>query len=368
MQIGRKIDADLIVIGNGLVGLIATAIAAEAGRRVLHFRFSGGLPAPQHDWLHSGLLLDTDPVTARLLRLWGRNTMRKFGISQSIEKGVFVARSEHSAWWLRDYAANLGIPIRELDTRETRSLAGPQFSASHSFTIPDAALDLEAVGHIAQSCSAGRGAATIDVHRDESVSILPGDSAAGGFIVHTAREMGRAPNTLLVDGVTIPALIEPLGLRHSLALHRSLVISTSQPLGLSAGLLVDMDRGLSYLRQRSASSSTTYTIARTWNQPDGGDALQLAEFASSETRRTRTGQTRVAVAHEVQSATVDGKSGVLPWIHEFRREGFPGLVAAVCNVASLALWTARQVMKILDWLPNPLDRESCFERIDEARD
>ena len=54
----------------------------------------------------------------------------------------------------------------------------------------------------------------------------------------------------------------------------------------------------------------------------------------------------VAVAHEVETAEVQGHKAVLPWIHQFGSEGFPGLIAVVASVANLALWTARQVIRM----------------------
>jgi glycine/D-amino acid oxidase-like deaminating enzyme len=354
-----KREADIIVVGGGLVAMMATAVAAESGMRVINYRFSEKLPAANpltlnaltvsHDWLHSGLLLDADLPTARLVRVWGRNMLRTFGIKASSEAGIFVARTAESAHRLRRTAHSLGVPIQEMSSMEAGRIAGPHFSQSSSYAVPDGLFDKAALAGVAQQCSVSAGASIVEVDRSEPIALLPSDTTAGGILVQTAREVAESAVTVLADGGMIPALIEPLRIRHPLAVYRSPLIVMPGPAGLRAGLLVDLDRYLSYVRHdSSASASDIYTISPSRFSSQHGGAQPMTDLLDSHiwSGQGRPESKAVAVAHEVEVAEVQGHKPVLPWIHQFRSEGFPGLIAVVASVANLALWTARKVIRL----------------------
>src|SRR5262249_29948881 len=123
---------------------------------------------------------------------------------------------------------------------------------------------------------------------------------------------------------------------------------------------------LSYVRQNSAGpSQAIYTIAHGgWRTANNGarpkgDVLPHDMWPG----RPRPTQTVVVVAREVEWARVSGQgsggsgrwsvvaghsgSQVLPWVYRFKNEGFPGLVGVLSNIANLALWTARQIMRAI---------------------
>jgi glycine/D-amino acid oxidase-like deaminating enzyme len=344
----RKREADLVVIGSGLVPLMTSALAADIGMRVVHYRPTTRHSSPDHDWLHSGLLLEADVPTAMLMRVWGRNMLRRFGMRPASEPGVFLARTEEAAEALKRSAAERAVRFHELEDHEAALITGPHFSPSRSFAVPDATFDKRALSAIAHVCCLSGGVSVVDLDSSETISLLPCDTAAGGYLVQTTRELAEGAVTILADGAMIPALIEPLGIGHPLAVHRSPLISIAEPPGLRAGLLVDLDRGLSYVRHDpGGAASASYTVARTRCPADQGESISEWEpptMRPSQAPRRKT----VAVAYEVEVAEVRGQPDAVPWIHEFKREGFPGLVAAVTNVANLALWTAAQVMKIVN--------------------
>lgn len=344
----RKREADLVVVGCGLEALMVSALAAEAGMRVIHYRTARGL-LPEHDWFHSGLLLGTDPASGRLIRVWGRNMLRAFGMSTRLDNGVFVARTDDTAERLMRSAAELGIHISEIPAQKAARIAGPHFSNMRSYVVPDALFDKAALAGVAQSCCVSGGASVIDLDLTDRISLLPSGTMAGGVLVQTSRELTEGAVTVLADGGMIPALVEALGISHPLAVYRSPLVTMPGPTGLRAGLLVDIDRGLSYVRHKSREASCVlYTIGPTGNSvARGNDAI--AELAPAEMwpSHARPERRTVAVAHSIEKAHVDGASTVLPWIHQFKREGFPGLIATVSNVANLALWTARRVMRLI---------------------
>jgi hypothetical protein len=155
--------------------------------------------------------------------------------------------------------------------------------------------------------------------------------------------------TVLADGGMIPALIEPLRIRHPLAVYRSPLVLMPGPAGLRAGLLVDLDRQLSYLRHDSSHSpSSVYIVSPSRFSPQHDGARPMTDLLDPHmwSGRTRPESRVVAVAHEIEVAAVEDHKPVLPWIHQFRSEGFPGLIAVVAGVANLALWTARQVIRL----------------------
>jgi hypothetical protein len=328
---------------------MTSALASEAGIRVLHYRVTDRPALPDHDWLHSGLLLDIDLPMARLFRIWGRNMLRRFGIRTSSATGIFLTRTEETCDALRRAAASLALRVEELGLPEAARLAGAHVSPGKSFAVPDAIFDQRALTGIAQGCCIGGRVSIVDLARNESIALLPCDTAAGGFLVQTAQELAEGAITILADGAMIPALIEPLGIRRPLAVDRSPIVSVQNFPGLLAGLLVDLDKGISYVRHDSTgAASAVYTIAGS-PAPSWLQGLRrptdLPPFETLlESPRPKR---QVAVAQFVDTVRVDGKPRGLPWIHQFRREGFPGLVVAVSNVANLALWTATQVMKLV---------------------
>src|SRR5215472_6111757 len=136
---------------------MATAVAAESGMRVINYRTAETRPTlnpltAKHDWLHSGLLLDADLPTARLVRVWGRNMLRTFGIETSFEAGIFIAQTGESASRLQRAADRLAVPIQELRPTETARMAGSHFSQSRSYAVPDALFDKRALAGVAQRC------------------------------------------------------------------------------------------------------------------------------------------------------------------------------------------------------------------------
>jgi hypothetical protein len=229
-------------------------------------------------------------------------------------------------------------------------MAGAQFSQSRSYAVPDALFDKSALASVARHCSVSGGASIVELDRDDPIAVLPNDRAAGGILVQTARELAESTVTLLADGAIIPAMIEPLGIRHPLAVYRSPLVAMPGPPGLRAALLVDLDRNLSYVRHQSAArSSASYTIAPSRFGADGDGARPMTDLLTFDAWPSwpRPDGRVVAVAREIEVAEVQGSPPIMPWIHRFESEGFPGLVAAVAGVANLALWTARQVMKLL---------------------
>src|SRR5262249_1985576 len=160
-------------------------------------------------------------------------------------------------------------------------------------------------------------------------------------------------------------------IKHPLAVYRAPVIAMPGPEGLRAGLLVDLDRALSYVRHDGDTpSQSVYTIAHGGLGAANNGARPPADLLAPDMwpNPPRPTERIVAVAREVAWAEVRGRgpggkgqgarpggqwsgaSGqdcrqVLPWIHQFKSEGFPGLVGVVSNIANLALWTARQIMK-----------------------
>jgi hypothetical protein len=344
-----KREADLIVVGGGLVAIMATAVAAESGMRVINYRIADKVPPVRHGWFHSGLLLDADLPTARLVRVWGRNMLRTFGISTSSEAGLFVARTAESAHRLRDAASGLGVTIHEMSASDANRFAGPHFSQSSSYAVPDVLFDRATLAVVAQRYSVDAGASIVDVDHSESIALLPSDTAAGGILVQTAREVAESAVTVLADGAMIPALIEPLRIRHPLAVYRSPLVVMPGPAGLRAGLLVDLDRHLAYVRHdRSDGASGIYAVTPSRFSQRHSDIKPVTEMLDSHiwSGRTRPDSRVAAVAHEVEAVEVHGHRPVLPWIHQFRSEGFPGLVAVVSSVANLALWAARQVLRL----------------------
>jgi hypothetical protein len=328
---------------------MATAVAAESGMRVINYRIADKLPPVSHDWFHSGLLLDADLPTARLVRVWGRNMLRTFGIGTSSEAGLFVARTADSANRLRTVADCLGVPIQEMSVSDTIRIAGPHFSGSCSYSVPDVLFDRASLAVVARRYSVGAGASIVDVDSSESIVLLPSDTAAGGILVQTAREVAESAVTVLADGAMIPALIEPLRIRHPLAVYRSPLVVMPGPAGLRAGLLVDLDKRLAYVRHDSSTSaSDIYTVSpsRFSFQHDGAQPMTDLLDSHIWSGRGRPESRVVGVAHEVEAAEVHGHKPVLPWIHQFRSEGFPGLIAVVASVANLALWTAKQVVRL----------------------
>src|SRR5262245_17447257 len=225
-------EADLVVVGGGLVALMATAVAADSGRRVIHYRIADKPPLPDHDWMHSGLLLDTDLPTARLVRVWGRNMLRTFGIETSSEAGIFIAQTGAAASRLLQAADRLAVPIKELGSTEAAQMAGPHFSQSRSYAVPDAIFDTRALTTLAQESCVSSGASIVELGRNDSIALLPCDTAAGGILVQTARELAESAVTVLADGAMIPSLVEPLGIKHPLAVYRSPLISMPGPEGL----------------------------------------------------------------------------------------------------------------------------------------
>jgi hypothetical protein len=155
----RKREADLVVIGRGLVALMASGLAAESGMRVVLYRTAGRAPVPDHDWFHSGLLLDTDLPTAKLIRVWGRHMLRRFGIGTSTERGIFLTRTDQVAEGLRRTAARLAVPIDELSGQDAMLVAGPHFSQFLPYAVPDTVFDKVALSDVAQECCVGGGAA-----------------------------------------------------------------------------------------------------------------------------------------------------------------------------------------------------------------
>jgi len=349
-----KREADLIVVGGGLVAMMATAVAAESGMRVINYRIADKSSALnpskfKNDWLHSGLLLDADLPTARLVRVWGRNMLRTFGIKASSEAGVFVARTAESAQRLRRAADSLGVPIQEMSTAEAGRIAGPHFSEASSYSVPDGVFDKDALADVTERWSISAGASIVEVDRYEPIALLPSDTAAGGILVQTSREVAESAVIVLADGAMIPALIEPLRIRHPLAVYRSPLVVMPGPAGLRAGLLVDLDKRLAYVRRdNSPLASDIYTIAPSKFGPGQDGAQPMTGLLDSHiwSGSARPEAKVVAVAHEVETAEVRGHKAVLPWIHQFRSEGFPGLIAVVASVANLALWTARQVIRM----------------------
>jgi len=349
-----KREADLIVVGGGLVAIMATAVAAESGMRVINYRTAETRPTlnpltAKHDWLHSGLLLDADLPTARLVRVWGRNMLRTFGIRTSSEAGIFIARTAESANRLRRAADCLGVPIHEMSSIEAERIAGPHFGGSSSYAVPDGLFDRDALADVTDRWSIGAGASIVEVDRKDPIVLLLSDTAAGGILVQTAREVAESAVTLLADGAMIPALIEPLRIRHPLAVYRSPVVVMPGPAGLRAGLLVDLDKRLAYVRHtRSNSASDIYTIAPSHFSPPHDGAPPVTDFLDSHiwSGRNRPESRVVAVAREVDTVEAQGHKPVLPWIHQFKSEGFPGLIAVVASVANLALWTARRVIRL----------------------
>jgi hypothetical protein len=349
MESRRKREADLIVIGRGLAAVMTGFLASEAGMRVVQYRTGGRYSLYDHCWLHSGLLLDTDSPTARLIRVWGRNMLRRFGIRASSEAGIVFTRTEETARGIQLSATSLALNVSELSASDAARIARP-LPPAKSYAVPDATFDQGALTGVVQGCYMGARTSVIDLARDESIKLLPCDAAAGGFLVQTAEEVAEGAVTVLADGAMIPALIEPLGIRHPLAVSRSPVVSIQEPGDRRPALLVDLDRGLSYVRHGfSGASSAVYTIAHT-DVPERlncerpvPDLLQ-AEILPASGQRAK----KVGVLQMVETGQVDGKPPIMPWIREFKPEGFPGLVAVVNNIANLALWAATQVMKLAD--------------------
>jgi hypothetical protein len=275
--------------------------------------------------------------------------LRTFGIKTSSEPGIFVARSSEAAYRLRQTADCLGVPIQEMPASETERIAGPQFSGFSSYAVPDTLFDQGALAAIAERSSVSAGASIVEVDRSEPIALLPSDTTAGGILVQTASEVAESAVTVLADGAMIPALIEPLRIRHPLAVYRSPLVVMPGPAGLRAGLLVDLDRHLAYVRHdRSDGASGIYAVTPSQFSQRHSDIQPVTEMLDSHiwSGRTRQQSRVVAVAHEVEAAEVHGHKPVLPWIHQFGSDGFPGLMAVVSSVANLALWAARQVIRL----------------------
>jgi hypothetical protein len=242
----------------------------------------------------------------------------------------------------------LALNIRELSASEAARIGGPRLPQAKSYAVPDAIFDQGALTGVAQGYCVGR-ISIVDLSRGESIALLPCDAAAGGFLIQTAEELAEGAVTVLADGAMIPALVEPLGINHPLAVNRSPVISIQEPGDLRPGLLIDLDRGLSYVRHGfTGAASAVYTIAHTGVPDRFRNAQPLMDLVPAEMWPASDGQParKAAVLQMVENGEVDGKSPILPWIREFKSEGFPGLVAAVGNIANLALWTATQVLKL----------------------
>src|SRR5262249_24558942 len=154
-------------------------------------------------------------------------------------------QSGESAFRLQRAARRLAVPIKELDPTETTRITGPQFFPSRSYAVPDTLFDTVSLTGVVQGCCVSGGASIVGLSPGDWIRLRPCDSAAGGILIETAGEVAESAFTVLADGAMIPSLVEPLGIRPPLAVYRSPLIAMPGPEGLRAGLLVDLDKGLS---------------------------------------------------------------------------------------------------------------------------
>jgi uncharacterized membrane protein len=375
-------ERDLIINGGGVTGAILAYLAAKAGARVTLFRISDknrpfADTLRNHGWMQSGLLYAVSiPREAARMRRWGKLMLDMFNVVPLPGPGIFRMASEARAEQFRQEAARLNIRVELYSEAEAQEIVGAVHeSGSHSFAVPDRPFNPAELVDSALIRAEIEGAEIIDLDPGCPVELVRESNAPNGFLVKVGDKLYGAGATVICAGAGTPRLLEQVGAEHRIRVFRSTLLSV---LGLnlcSAPLLVDLDTGLSLVRHPSQVMPGLYHDVigarnrvpltsqeaghRLVTQAEINDLLRLLPTSYREAVEMKG--FKVNAGHKTEVLNEKGEATAAPLVEEVKAKGISRLFVGLPGKATMGLWTAKQLMDLLQ-LPHNLgpDEEETY--------
>lgn len=243
---------DLAIIGGGPLGVFAARHAALRGLRVILLR-RRDQPAPDAEglrnqaWLQSGLHFAHYGIEhARFMRDAGTLLKSRTGIDDP-PHGIMCIRQDHVSAFCRN-AADLEVPIRQLDSEELRSRLG-RFTISPGsvpFDVPDGPFAEANILRLCREIATSRGAILQEV--DNPITLEAPLKGSQVTVIANDQKI-TAASVLVSAGVGTISILKSIDIDPGFNVVRTPLMIVKQELFdyqlLSTPLLVDAAAGFS---------------------------------------------------------------------------------------------------------------------------
>ncbi|MDR3403464.1 MAG: FAD-dependent oxidoreductase [Chthoniobacter sp.] len=358
------------IVGGGILGVLIAFLAAARGYAVRVVRMGDGeVPRADslrnHAWLQSGLLYGSELGRAirRQMRLSGVGLLEMFGLPVPVERGIFGLKDETEAAQLLANAEELNIAscVDRIPDGEAKRQAGEFYvSGRPYFWVPDAPFEEGGIMAAARDQAKANGAEFANV--DRPVKLRRDESSPCGVAVDIGGCWPGSQIVILAAGSRTRSLLNQIGVDRNLVVSQSPLLVTPTCAPLRVPLYVDRKTGLSVVRHAPSSSHPNgcLVIGNTHRREIPSSAVEqrrelndkdlqsLGDLLPPRIRKailTAKG-TRYTAGHKTEICRPGMGCTVEPWIEAI--EEYPGLFAAIPGKATMALYTAENVLDRVD--------------------
>lgn len=362
----ERIKVNILLVGGGIVGVLAADYFAELGLDVLLLRVSDEL-APQsdtlsnHGWKHTGpwywlkWIEQNQPfhlLTA--LRTWGDEMLERYQIQPGAGPAIFRTSDANRARLIEETADRLHYPLKIYTPEEAKELLGSRYvPGGRDFGVLDRPFNPANVIRMARNSALYRKARMRDLTIQGRVRLIRDKSSPNGFVVQVADKTIEAGLTILSSGAGTPELLEQLDLIHQLKVFRSILfISPTQELG-ECTLSGDMDSGFTVVRHQSHLSPTgSFEVISAGGRVEIDGPVWAQRKPSPEEIERLLGLMPERVRDAIEQAGYDataglkteaqdslGESHAVPYVELINRDGIKNLCVAIPGKATFGLYT-----------------------------
>src|SRR6266404_5691090 len=232
----ERIKVGILVIGGGIIGVLAADYFSELGYEVLVLRVSDEL-APQsdtlnnHGWKHTGpwywlkwIELNQPFHLLTALRTWGDEMLARYQIQPGSGPAIFRTTDPNRARLIEETADRLHYPLTIYTEEDAIRLLGPTYgSAGWHYGVLDCPFNPANVMRMARNSARHSRARLQELSTLGRVHLRRDTTSVNGFVAQVDDKIIEADLTILSAGAGTPELLEQLDLSHQLRVYRSIL-------------------------------------------------------------------------------------------------------------------------------------------------
>lgn len=363
---GKKIDADVLIIGGGILGSLVGYLLADAKLKVLVIKVSDK-EVPQADTLRNmarlqtGLLYYGQSITkkeiANEMFYWGKELLNRFKLPYPEKPGIIKIKDHNRLDLFLEGVNSLKLTnhVKKLSQKEAKQqLLKFHSPDSHYFYTPDTIFEQNKLLELIRSESIKKGALFREVAKP--LVAVPNQNGSSPIFTYDS-EIIKPKKVILCAGAGNAVMLNQLSIEHPLRVFRSPMMIVNAIGLINSPSLLDLETSITIgQRTLNNSSSIKRTIfsSRLRTQINANEPLNRNLTASevdsifnkipeSVKSITKNHKRRFVSGFKTEKIDQSKRAIPSPWIKVFKE--YPNMIVAIPGKVTFSLKAALDVVK-----------------------